>query len=1460
VNAADHGSSVASLALLAWSITLQRLRQVTQNALGEGGSDDDSLLEEVPRQPHQSSKSSLPSAFADAIECVMDLSVDDDPIQYFAKAAVGAGNVFTVIGQLSNMLSATTNISWAVRPELHARVTLLEWVRQALLFTNYSSEVVDATLAVLQVDEPLQSSGKLVASSIRSTLIQMFVRDDAVLVPQLLHQAQSRYPYELTPFLKLCKALCPGQRTGNSSMVALPLSEATSRFTQVLPHKFDRYELVREAEDTNCIRLMADLPLFSDRAISRGTASAAAEARQLQKSHVSGELYISQGTIGYVISDSPPFVVMWEHEHSALRYLGALLSTVPTNSSRKNLGSVEGNLDKDTQADIIDLLAALSEASVDPHQEVGKDQEDARWLLDQTSDSIDRNADILVVVMNIFEDELGSQSQGREDGSTELLCACIHFIRAVVKVMPSRIWPFLARSDFLAISGRGGRMSVMLESSELAAGRAQLMHECVALYEALCADIMQNAVARKAPVATAGRRFNQASDVATGSPRKVLAKILLSLTQSFVNIVLNTGNGNVPHARAGESLHGRIIKIFEQLLSSIYGVDDQNKPDDKLASAMAPAASFLIEVFLAAKDNTPTTALLALSLSTSGSATSSELLQTTLQFFTTLLEVGTILDQPSSYLEQKLFQSLPFFARAYVSAESVKHPIILLLSGLVDRAGSSEAEPRSLLGHLGPQTARDFLTILGSLDQPLHTPELEASIWRLVSLVMSCRQQWFATYIVTGDSPKNSVMKKDESTTSTQQPILALALDQVARMTSLSTAKAVALLTFVNSAQSYWPWITNKLVSHNEFTSRILDDLGELRTDLSVNVREQSYLHAATAQIIDILALILHNTRQMGDMSFVKRVGPKLGYLRAHGVAVPKYNTSLHYKLKQNIEDKFHFALVSIKRLTSNSLFGDNYCYDLDFADLVLTGQSAWLGTKESFRNEVRLANENLSLVEAHILLMTSWRTLAMELSQHLESQKDTLQTYLAVTVEQCLTVNMGPNPPEPIFQQLLESRTQLALALMQRLVTVKSAVPGMTSLLAKIWATIRVLVPDFEIAFAGVNLSQYRSLLRLLLLGLQPHTYINTPEYVSTTSDGRLLASAQWSQDVLPLLLEIITHIVGTGFRSLTEQVHGDFSSVQPADFALITAILQSILRIPNVSSAYTALTLRLCDTNVDRYAIALFSWSDRLTIPSQDSASTSLTNSATDDPVFADLTLSFLHTLTTIPPMAEYLATQGLLSQLSTAPILSTLRLGRPSASSRSTTSATATSVVAISTPTSASTGFGPLDNPLRFHNFWSRSILPLTLHILTAVGASFAAEAAAFLNTFPAQIARASDALGPTNGGPGITLSEAAELTTLSLLARALNEYAGDPVAAAGSDGSALALRGWDGTGVKEDVEAWLRGGSAGLEGKIVPVGEREVGLLRMKGESGEGSKLAEMVRRELDVVVRCSGGDA
>ena len=139
--------------------------------------------------------------------------------------------------------------------------------------------------------------------------------------------------------------------------------------------------------------------------------------------------------------------------------------------------------------------------------------------------------------------------------------------------------------------------------------------------------------------------------------------------------------------------------------------------------------------------------------------------------------------------------------------------------------------------------------------------------------------------------------------------------------------------------------------------------------------------------------------------------------------------------------------------------------------------------------------------------------------------------------------------------------------------------------------------------------------------------------------------------------------------------------------------------------------------------------------------------------------------------------------------------------------------------------------------------------------AVGASFAAEAAAFLNTFPAQLERASSCLSAPNGGD-ITLNEASELATLSLLSLSLEKYAQDPVAIVA--GQMMELTGFDKSGLKEDVEGLIRGG--GLEGRVVAIGEREAGMARQKGkrEKEGANRLVEMVRGELEIVLRCLGG--
>jgi nuclear pore complex protein Nup188 len=80
-----------------------------------------------------------------------------------------------------------------------------------------------------------------------------------------------------------------------------------------------------------------------------------------------------------------------------------------------------------------------------------------------------------------------------------------------------------------------------------------------------------------------------------------------------------------------------------------------------------------------------------------------------------------------------------------------------LFEALVRSAVAYDTEPPSLLGHLGPKTAKDFLDVLADLDKPLDNEALNVCIWNLLSAVISNRQPWFATYLLTGTTPRNSI-------------------------------------------------------------------------------------------------------------------------------------------------------------------------------------------------------------------------------------------------------------------------------------------------------------------------------------------------------------------------------------------------------------------------------------------------------------------------------------------------------------------------------------------------------------------------------------------------------------------------------------------------------------------------------------------------------------------------------
>jgi nuclear pore complex protein Nup188 len=384
----------------------------------------------------------------------------------------------------------------------------------------------------------------------------------------------------------------------------------------------------------------------------------------------------------------------------------------------------------------------------------------------------------------------------------------------------------------------------------------------------------------------------------------------------------------------------------------------------------------------------------------------------------------------------------------------------------------------------------------------------------------------------------------------------------------------------------------------------------------------------------------------------------------------------------------------------------------------------------------------------------------------------------------------------EEVFNRLCQTRADLALVLCQRLIKSKSTVPEMQTLLGKIWETIRSSNLTFEIALGSGDPSYYRTLLKLLFIGLRVHSEGKSSN-PNQPFDPRASLRLTLSSSVGPIALEILDRVVGSGLRDLAAFIHDSPSESSPEDLSLITGILQACLRIPGIELSYSQVVTIFLTNDSPRIATTLFSWSDSLAI--------------SGDPIYGELSTSFLVELSTVPAMAEELAIQGILGHISAANITSYLRQGNIG-------------------PFVDTTGLQ------RCYRIWVKGILPLVLNLLDAVGAPIASEVSLFLNQFPVLLKKSSEAFdAPETSRTAthakakyIALSTCSEVHTTSLILFILGGFRDETA------GIEIPEVAWDTAAVLENVEFWL-GTRAVFRERVLPLSDREIAMSKMKLEA-------------------------
>lgn len=998
MDAADMGFTTAGPPILAWVSILK----VISNEDPDQGDGD---------------VSATPNPYTDLTQIVKNSIEGDDALDYLARRSVNETRVLETLSGLSLRLGNTSDAFFSTEVGGIMRILILDLIGSSNSGLGYIPEVIEALLSALLGGQNYWDGVDSKQSIAAFDPITTFITNDVLIT--FFQTALSRYPCEPLPFLRLIHAVASCEPTyyGENYKSAVEWLHEIPFFTYCLPENFIDYETALEEDNSNTVLLKAPVHLFQGRS---KTYHQRVQSNSMALTLADPDFCIKEGIYGRVISDSGPRVVFWYHKYSGLKYFGKLLETFLTASDLVD-ATTGMPVDGDSVVAIIDILATILHNTTKSSVSNPDAKEDAQNILETASSGLSRNHDIITVVFDIFEEEL--QRQSTVSGSEVplgILVSCVHFIHSLIPLSPGRVWPLLAQSGLLGVSRGGGRLSTIVEGVELVSGRYEFLLSCTRLYEALVDDIASNAIRRRSGPQAAGR-FQSQEDVGTGIPDHILSKVLLFFTRYLIDVLESSFGWKFITQNDRRCLSKAVAATFDKTLRYVYGIEGASKKEEekgeekkeqhavelasklsskknshsksakelasKITGVLIASASQIVESFLATSSSslrfqpilvsfldglgTPDLTNFANELKLWTSQTTA-----VLTFSTTLLRVSNSVQKPPTELEHQIFKVAPLIARLYAVSDLYKRHVLSLFEALVVTA-NNVSEPPSLLGHLGPHTAKNFLHILSDLDKPLVRNENTVSIWHFLSMVVSNKQQWFANYLLTGKTPRESVAKDQAGKipSALDKPLLTTALEKLMKIETLPQVEALAMLEFVSLSQNFWPWTVYGSSNHGGFITTISDYVGTLKP-IPINPNlEQSidafYQSRIAAYVAEILAMHLFHSRQTRSPTSITSLIANLSYYIRFGTAVPSLNSSLHRQLAQNFATRHpNCSIQDLKRTTlEERQLRKDYFYDLSLAEKMLQFHPGWNRTKnDGLRVEFELANVNLSLVDAQIV------------------------------------------------------------------------------------------------------------------------------------------------------------------------------------------------------------------------------------------------------------------------------------------------------------------------------------------------------------------------------------------------------------------------------------------------------------------------------------------------------------
>lgn len=971
LNAATQRLGAASPAVFAWSLILFNMREIAlaikeDRELRQYENAIDVFQSNAPSANFPSQDQ---SPFEDLLDRARNPAFEDDFVTTLAKEAVDGCHVLDTIVTLATHPGLLSNLEDGGLASRWVRLALLDLVRSSLVSLDYMPELIMAILAILSGPDKPWTLGVDKTPNLISDPKALFL-SDGILMDKFFRIAQSRFPYEATPFLKLCRALTESSLVDEEGfpIIANELKHMDT-FTQAVSPDFHGYETIREDENANFVSLIQPLQM-----IKPGPNASTSRYGTRENALVSTtSSMVPTTTNGQVISESKPSVIMWHHQYSCLAYLGGLLDHLASN-----------NIDDNDEV-VTETISLLTDLVVSAQHSAKQNETEscAKRILELASDGLDRDGDILSVIFDIFERNLQQASfAATSNRLLDSTVACLRFIHAVVDFLPGRVWPLLSRSSLLGTDGNGGMLAAVVSAVEVTSGDYSFLLGCIRIFDAIIDDAIKHTAMRRT-CKTPSANSDHATDFNAGVPPYIMSKFLLTFTRTMVEVYTSNGNWRYNNIDHKLTINTTIATSLEKILYYTHGIDDVSKIESKITGIFSTSASYILDSLRPATDDeltfNPVLRIILDGLETGTSHTYfhknflfTKQVQSALSLSVKLLEVGKLLESPLAVLEKRLFKAAPVLVRLYVLHDDYKLHVLNLLSLLIARAASDEDhEPPSLLGHLGAESSCLFLDTLSIFDKPLKKITLYVAVWQFLSTLVSKRQQWLAVFLLTGSSPRHSLKQDDNSSpTMRGKPFLESSLDLLSKIDKIKPRAAAAALDFVARAQENWPWATPELRKHSNFFTNIFHYVANLEMS-RCSLLDQCYNTRIAALVADLCAVYLHTAKEARDWSFFKTLIPSVSWYSKNAVEVSGYNASLHANLNKNFEMKYPgLSLLDFKRTTLEPRqLGHGYFYDTTLGGKLLGYDFAWNGSRnQGFGEEFERANLNLSLVEAQVV------------------------------------------------------------------------------------------------------------------------------------------------------------------------------------------------------------------------------------------------------------------------------------------------------------------------------------------------------------------------------------------------------------------------------------------------------------------------------------------------------------